>query len=277
MPSPFPGMDPWLESPVVWLDFHNTLASEIKKYLNQSLPAPYYARLDVRTEITWTETEIRQQRLPDVTVERQFGGNGGGTAVAVAETTRQEVSPYWDLIIEQEPADVSSVQIKDSRRDHEVVTAIEIVSPANKRPGVDRDKYLAKRREVIDRTASLIEIDLLRRGERPWTEEQYADQLSKLSPPPDYLIAVGRSWERGAPTRYQIFNVGVREELPVIPIPLREGEPEIRLDVQSVFRFTYDGGPYARGAIDYSQPCDPPLPADDTKWAAERIEAAKRK
>ena len=106
MPSQFPGMDPWLESPVVWLDFHNTLASEIKRYLNQSLPPAYYAQLDVRTEITWTETEITQRRLPDVTVQRQFDVSSGGAAVAVAESTRQEVSPYWELIVEQEAAEV---------------------------------------------------------------------------------------------------------------------------------------------------------------------------
>ncbi|MFQ5732293.1 MAG: DUF4058 family protein [Planctomycetaceae bacterium] len=275
MPSPFPGMDPYLESPVVWLDFHNALASEIRRVLNHSLPAPYYAQLEVRTEITWTEAEIRQPRLPDVTVQRQSDDRSGGTAVAVAEGIRTEVSPYWELIIEQDVAEVASVQIKDSNRDHEVVTAIEIVSPANKRPGVDRDKYLAKRREVIESSTSLIELDLLREGERPWTEPQYAEQLSQLSPAPDYLAAVGRSWQRGLMTHYQLFPTSLRDMLPVIPIPLREDDPEITLDLQAVFRRTYEGGPYARGAVNYAVPPDPALSESDAKWADKLVQAAR--
>lgn len=260
----------------MWLDFHNALAGEIRRSLNESLPLPYYAQLEVRAEITWTDVEISQPRLPDVTVERRLDENGGGTAVAVAETVRTEVSPYLELVIDRETAKVASVRIKDSRRDHEVVTAIEIVSPANKRPCDDRDAYLSKRKEIVESATSLIEIDLLRKGERPWTERQYADQLSRLSPAPDYLIAIGRSWHRGLQIRYHLFPVSVREVLPVIPIPLREGEQEITLDLQHIFRRTYDSGPYARGAIDYSGPADPPLSDDDAKWAAERIQAAKR-
>jgi Protein of unknown function (DUF4058) len=203
-------MDPYLESPVVWLDFHNRLANYLSDALNQSLPAPHYAQLEFRTEITWTDVEISQPRLPDVTVERRIDENGGGTAVAVAETVRTEVSPYLELVIERETAKVASVRIKDSRRDHEVVTAIEIVSPANKRPGDDRDAYLSKRQEILESATSLIEIDLLRNGERPSTERRYADQVSRMSPPPDYLIAVGRSWQRRLRTRYQLFPVSVR-------------------------------------------------------------------
>ena len=33
MPSPFPGVDPYIESPALWSDFHNNLASEIQAHL----------------------------------------------------------------------------------------------------------------------------------------------------------------------------------------------------------------------------------------------------
>lgn len=237
MPSPFPGMDPWVESPVVWLDFQNSLANGISSQLNQFLPDRYYALLEIRNEVMWSAK------------------------------ARPQVSRVSDV------AEVASVRIKDSKRDHEVVTAIEIVSPANKRPGEDRDSYLSKRKQIVESDTSLIEIDLLRDGERAWTEREYASQLTNLDPAPSYLVAVGRSWHRRLPARYHVFPVPLRDLLPVIPIPLRESEEELSLDLQHIFRRTYESGPYARGAVDYSKPADPPLSDDDSKWATARIEA----
>ena len=51
MPSPFPGMDPYLEAPHIWPDLHDALAAEIRNDLNQTLPTPYYARLEMRPEL----------------------------------------------------------------------------------------------------------------------------------------------------------------------------------------------------------------------------------
>jgi hypothetical protein len=51
MPSPFPGMDPYLEAPDIWPDFHDALAGEISSELNRTLPRPYYARLEMRPEV----------------------------------------------------------------------------------------------------------------------------------------------------------------------------------------------------------------------------------
>ena len=51
MPSPFPGMDPYLEAPSIWPDFHHKLAAELSTELNGSLPSPYYARLEMRQEL----------------------------------------------------------------------------------------------------------------------------------------------------------------------------------------------------------------------------------
>ena len=51
MASPFPGMDPYLEAPDIWPDLQSALAAEIRNELNQTLPAPYYARLEKRPEL----------------------------------------------------------------------------------------------------------------------------------------------------------------------------------------------------------------------------------
>ena len=44
MPSPFPGMDPYLEASDIWPDFQHALAADIRGELNRVLPLPYYAR-----------------------------------------------------------------------------------------------------------------------------------------------------------------------------------------------------------------------------------------
>ncbi|MGL6094387.1 MAG: DUF4058 family protein, partial [Fimbriiglobus sp.] len=38
MPSPFPGMDPYLEDPTYWGGFHTNLYTGIQRALNQTLP-----------------------------------------------------------------------------------------------------------------------------------------------------------------------------------------------------------------------------------------------
>lgn len=45
MPSPFPGMDPYIEQSKLWVDFHNRLADEISAQLNSQIRLAYFARL----------------------------------------------------------------------------------------------------------------------------------------------------------------------------------------------------------------------------------------
>lgn len=69
MPSPFPGMDSYLEAPDIWPDFHSGLAGEIRVELNSSLPPPYYARLEMRPEVGIVEESGYARRIvPDVAV-----------------------------------------------------------------------------------------------------------------------------------------------------------------------------------------------------------------
>jgi hypothetical protein len=97
-----------------------------------------------------------------------------------------------------------------------------------------------------------------------------------LKPPPDYLVVLSRSWQRFEDQRRCFARPwSVREMLPCIPIPLREGETEVPLDLQYVFNRAYDGGPYRRGAVDYSRPPRPPLTDEDAAWAEDLLRAAK--
>ena len=271
MPSPFPGMDPHLESPHLWPGFHNAFADPVHDLLNRSLPQPYYALLETHVEITLTHFGLTRVIRPDVTMDRSSRKTTDVTATAVADEVRTEVSESVKIEVECEPVELASVVIKDSKSNHEVVTAIEMISPTNKRPCEDRERYLEKRKEILGSGVSLVEIDLLREGRRPYNEPEYGQTLFELEPRPHYLVAVNRSWRRGPRLHYQLFPIVLRDPLPVIPVPLREGDGEISLDLRYVFHRVYDGGPYGRGAVDYSKPPDPELPGELIEWSTERV------
>jgi hypothetical protein len=121
----------------------------------------------------------------------------------------------------------------------------------------------------------LIEIDLLREGERIVSSLQVADVVFHLQPEPDYLVIVNRArlrQERG--NGYHLFPVGIRDTLPSIPVPLRKTDPDVPLDLQFVLNQAYDRGPYRRGAIDYGMPPRPPFREADAEWARGLIEQA---
>jgi hypothetical protein len=275
MPSPFPGMDPYLEAPDIWPDLHDALAGEIRNELNQALPSPYYARLEMRPEVGIVEEEgIRQRIVPDIVVVRHphlpQEPDDGGTAVLTR--TRREISKWFEIEIHSDPIRHHFVEIRDSLRGHKLITLIEILSPSNKRAGPDREAYESKQREVLESDANLIELDLLRGGRRILPAPELEARVRSLKPPPSYLVLVNRSWRRArGVAAYQGFPVGLRELLPCIPVPLKQGEDDVRLDLQVVFNRAYDTGPYRRGAVDYSAPPPPPALGDeDAVWAAER-------
>jgi hypothetical protein len=194
---------------------------------------------------------------------------GGGTAVLIAAEPRTELDAAVEIEVATDPYEVPFVEIVDTRTGREVVTIIEIFSPSNKQPGDDRINYVRKRQEILQSKTSLIEIDLLRSGERSWDDTGVKIALAKLEPRPDYLMFVDRAWRRGPRFRLQVFPAWLQRHLPVIAVPLRDGEPECTLDLQYAFQQTYDRGPYRRGAVDYGKPPAVPLPENLQGWAAE--------
>ncbi len=272
MPSHFPGMDPYLEAPAVWPDFHERLASEMSVELNRILPGPYYALLQMRPELgVVEERKARQRIVPDVAVVRHPRSQPVPSGITTLERPRREVSQSVEMTVHIEAIRHQFVEIRDSMNGHKLITLIEILSPSNKRPGPDRDAYQRKQREVLESDASLIELDLLRSGERVLPDLNLQALLSQFEPPADYVVFVNRSWQRSEGVGYQVFPFGLREWLPCIPIPLQQGEPEIPFDLQYVFNRVYDGGPYRRGAVDYSSPPIPPLSEADKAWAEQLL------
>ena len=264
MPSPFPGMDPYLESPDIWPDFHDRFAGEISSELNRVLPRPYYARLEMRPEVGIVGDETPRRIVPDVAIARPRSPavatvREGG--LAVLEEPRAALSPSVWMRIPNEPLRHHFVEIRDAARGHALVTLIEIASPTNKRPGPDRRAYEAKRQEILASDTSLVEVDLLRGGQPLIGNAAIIESAAGLQPPPDYLVAVNRAWQRAADLQYQLFPVRLEESLPCVPAPLREGQAEPLLDLQFVFQQAYDRGPYAarRGRLrSAARPAAPP-------------------
>ena len=118
---------------------------------------------------------------------------------------------------------------------------------------------------------SLIEIDLLRGGTPIAGGNYVTGKLDDIEPRPDYLVVLSRSWQRGLNLETELFPFTIRESLPCIPVPLREGENEVLLDLQYVFQLIYDNGPYRRGAVDYSQTPEPALSAEHSEWVAKLL------
>lgn len=124
MPSPFPGMDPFLEDDKVWPAFQHHLTASLYQILLPNLIDRYRARIGQRqyaTEMPLFTSVIREEHCEEFIEVRQ-------------------------------------------RNDNRLVTLIEVVSPTNKTTAVGRDAYHERRREARSQSASIVEIDLVLQG-----------------------------------------------------------------------------------------------------------------
>lgn len=260
MPSPFPGMDPYIENPEWWSDFDAALAYEVRVDLNRLLPTRYVARLIPR--VTYELLEIGESRSvrPDVGVWKprsDVAETSGGIAVIAA-------APVESLVPMEVPLRLFTVEIRETGT-LRLVTAIEILSPINKQPGQEaHDEYLSKRRELLRSEAHLLEIDLLRAGRRP--------PLERPVPPASYYVVLSRVQRR---PRVEVWPIQLREKLPTVPVPLLEPDPDVPLDLAAMVAAVYERGAYTR-LIDYSQlPPPPSLSRREATWLNKQLRAQK--
>ncbi len=253
MPSPFPGMDPYIEAPELWSDFHTNLASEIQSQLNQQVQPGYFARLT--PYVTYEVVEIGKTRgiRPDVTVSQPQPPLPSGGVVGTATITPP---PVTSMVALEFPLRLYEVEVR-SAVDEKLVTLIEILSPVNKRPGHEAfEDYQRKRREIMRlRAVHLLEIDLLRGGQRP--------PLVEPVPDAPYYVVLGRADMR---PMVEVWPIQLQDRLPVLPVPLLEPDPDVPLDLGGALDTVYDRAAYAL-QIDYTQPPPPPpLPKADAVW-----------
>jgi len=262
MPSPFPGMDPWLEHPQVFPDLHDRLVTYLSDALNERLPAAYHAS-------TATRVWIAERSVgPDVRVmhssqQSHEEGNGG---VAVAGAVRAQPIlvhvPHDEM---REP--FVEVRTLDGKR---VVTSIEVLSWANRAAGGHgRDLYLRQQQELRESRVNLVEIDLLRGGSHTTLvpRERAEAKVGAF----DYHVCVHRfdRWED-----YEVYAWPLDQPLPVIAVPLLPGDAAVEVELQPLLNRWYDAGRYGR-QLDYRvrQPV-PPLAAAQQAWADGILTAA---
>ena len=150
--------------------------------------------------------------------------------------------------------------------DRSVFTVIELLSPSEKLLTKDRTQYLAKRDEYLASGTNLVEIDLLRRGHRI--------PMGKPDPPAaDYYVLVSRAVAYPAA---EVWGFNVQDEIPTFPVPLKEEDDPIPLDLRACLEEIYDDARYDN-LIDYTKPSDPPLRKPDAEWAVEYLKKQAKK
>jgi len=241
MKSPFPGMDPFLEG-YLWPDVHNELAVAISELLAPQISPKYVSRLNPYTvNDTAPETEVGIM-YPEMGAlncnnslkesEVAYGKHNNFTAPTVV------ISAYPSIHL-----NIPVIEIRDVAK-NQLITAIEILSPVNKRkPGLE--PYQEKRMDLHRSGVHLLEIDLLRRGTRPFVHPRL--------PQSDYLVMLMRA----GTGRTEAWAFNVEEDLPVLPVPLVAPDPDAKLDLKQALDLIYQRSLYQL-SIDYQK--DPPPP-----------------
>jgi len=257
MPTPFPGMDPYLEQPGIWAGVHTRLLVAMADVLTPRLRPNYLVDIELRTYLALRKPD-EFAGIPDVLVFQPAGmaqasaapayANGGAPLLAEIPMTEEVVERFLEI---------RSVQTA------EVVTVIELLSPANKSNPTGRQEYNDKRQKVLASKTNLIEIDLLRGGESPplhWRTQQQCD----------YRIVVSRAWQR---PQVEVYCLGVRQPIPAFPVPLRRDEAEPALELNQFLHELYDRAGYDL-AVDYKRSPVPPLSESDAQWADTLLRSA---
>lgn len=261
MPSPFPGMDPYLEGPGIWPDVHASLIIAVRDDLIPRLEPEYYVAVEERLSITLAEG-AEKTVVPDVAViaAPEPAPPAGGLAVVtlVAAAAQTVTVPLYETVRE------TYLEIRDAEQ-NELITSIEILSPGNKRSGPKRREYEDKRRSVFEARASLVEIDLLRAGK---------PMAMQPSPPADYRILVLAGWEY---PRARLFAFNLPQPIPDVPVPLREEEAPVPLPLGRLLNEVYDRARYARRVRYDGAPPDPTLSPGGMAWLDARLREQGRR
>ncbi|MEM9008067.1 MAG: DUF4058 family protein [Cyanobacteria bacterium P01_F01_bin.86] len=262
MASPFPGMDPYLEQSAFWSPFHNRLMVGFANRIAPALRPQYYVEVETRSYMDMPEGELLVG-IPDAVILRDSQNSAEsdkavsstGSSVAV-RTPPQTVTLPVPVEVRERYLEVREIG------SNQVVTAIELLSPANKKKGKGRDVYEAKRAAILSSQSHFIEIDLLR-GQAPFP----VIGASSLG---DYYVLVSRADDR---PKAQFYSFTLREKLPEFLLPLKDPDEAIAVDLQSIFQEVCEQASYDL-RIDYTQPVPAPALSSETQaWADDLIKS----
>jgi hypothetical protein len=209
------------------------------------------------TYVAYDVVEVSQPRVrsisPDVGVWRTQSAGATSTATAVVDLPQAKNTATLEV-----PLRLANVEVRETGTDL-LVTAIEILSPVNKRKGLERNKYLRKRRELLRSEVHLMEIDLLRGGNRSPLEEPL--------PPAPYYVTLCRADTR---PNVDVWAIQLDARLPVVPVPLLAPDPDVPLDLGAVISAVYERGAYD-AIIHYGQPVPPPALTESQQAWVEKL------
>lgn len=260
MKSPFPGMDPFIEGCGLWEDFHGHLIEDVGRYLTGVVPERYLVRTGERNYVVLAseESSKRHPFKPDVSITSHHVDREASTAVVEAAADPDELT--MQAFVEEEFRE-TFIEIQDGDADGSLVTCIEVLSPSNKKPNsVGWDQYLRKRQGILQsRSANLIEIDLLRGGQRMPMVESW--------PNSPYTLLTARKKRMPA---CQVRAAHFRKPVPTIAVPLLTPDADVPLELQPMIDAIYASFRYWR-SIDYSQTLSPPLSVEDRNWLDQHL------
>jgi len=256
-------MNPWLQS--YWRDLHAKFLVYAADALNDALPSGMHARIDERLAISDENLHAgARSYIPDVAITQGWDRPAWGTATAGSATVAEPVFiESSQMEVEAETEVEHFIEIVHSRS--HVITAIELISPTNKDSRETQAAWQRKRRDYLLGGISVVEIDLIRGGQPllPSLESASAGRVS-------HSACITRASQT---RRHGLYDMPLRQPLPVIRIPLHEGESDTALDLQAIVNQCYQKGRYHE-VLDYSRPPVPPLPEEEMAWATDLLKQA---
>jgi len=245
-------MDPYLEDPAFWSDFHFRFINYWCETLADALPEDYEARITERVNFVEVLPARGNRREPDITVTHQGETRRESAAPSGGTTVLEPISVPLAIA---EPEQETYIEVLH-RPERSLVAVLEPLSPANKEePG--RAHYLAKRNALLNQFVHVVELDLLLKGQRP--------PFEKDLPEGDYFAFVSRAERR---PNCDVFAWGLRQPLPPIPIPLLTPDPDVLVDLAAVFRTAYERGRYGR-SLNYKAPLPIRLAPEVRLWVEQ--------
>jgi hypothetical protein len=235
----------------------------ISETLQPTLPAGLRARIEERILLE-TEGEFRRGYRGDVAVVETESRE------SIPQASSAAVLDKVPVVVEffHEPEIERFVEIIDINDGGRVVTAIEILSPANKAAGRNNRVYRRKIQDYTRADVNVVEIDLLRSSRKRLRVTKDILPAERRS---TYLISVLRPQEDDV-ERWACYPFSLRESVPPVPVPLRSTDKDARLELQPLLEKAYAAGGHAD--INYRIPPDPPLSAEDEAWADHLLRTA---
>ena len=265
--SPFPGMDPYLEED--WPTTHLSLLADLKRVIQPLLPDDLVVRAEQDVELTGASITPWRPR-PDLTIREDDAGNGFTTASGADSGAIMTLLPpeteAETAVVYVEPRPHRRLAIREIDAPQNLITAVEVLSPTNKRAGRGSEDYRRKVGDLVEAGVNVVELDFVR---YPRTHAIWSPEVLDEVPLTPYYVTV---WVPDSRGEFIIYPIPLRSPLPPVRVPLRRGEPPIRVPLQEVAALTYA----AAGIRDsrYRTPAVPPLEGEDAAWADGLLRAA---